>query len=277
MGQLLDQLAIEALARSQRVLGLLAPRDLPDIALDHPLVVDEKHRADTLDVDVLAGGSLERQIFVADAALVLQFEEGDLRRRDVLDPADLPELLPQDIGTSMAKHRHHEGIDVHDSAGVRVEDQDAVLRGLKDPSVARFRGLHLGFPRSTWPVVTLIHLQLPAAVRDRRAPLATSLGGRPARPVAVLVTGTDTPTYSSPSHPPSVVDLGLPGRCDARPPGGRGSRLSLPRNSAPKSAPVWTSYPDWPSAWRRYGRGAGSVLASSGRYIASPHSPTFFS
>ena len=101
-------------------LELLALRDVADVALDDgvlPLGVDV---ADELHVDLRAGLGLERQVFVADVALLLQLLHRGLAGLRVLEQADLPQLLAQQFGVFVAQQLVEERIGVRDAGALRI-------------------------------------------------------------------------------------------------------------------------------------------------------------
>ena len=53
--------------------------------------------ADELDLDPLAGFGFERQMVVADVAVLLQFLVGGLARLFISEQADLPQFLAQEL------------------------------------------------------------------------------------------------------------------------------------------------------------------------------------
>ena len=122
----------------QRLLGPLAVGHVPDVALDDAMIADIVDVADELHVDAPPVVRLERQILVADVALLLQLPEGHLARLDVAKQADFPEFLPHQFAARVAKQSEQIRVGVEDLPGIGVQDQDAVLRRLEEPAVARF-------------------------------------------------------------------------------------------------------------------------------------------
>ena len=103
-------------------------------------MIDQVDVADELHLPVLAPLGLQREILVADVFLALQFLEGDLAGGDVLERADLPEPPAQQLGVGVPEHLLQVRIAVGDLPRLRVQDEDAVLRGLEETAIADFRG-----------------------------------------------------------------------------------------------------------------------------------------
>ena len=125
-----------AIAHAQVGLGLPAYGDVADVALDDPPAVDEVDVADELDLGLASVVCLQRQVVVADVVVGLELGEGGLGGLGVLEGADLPELLADEIVTQVSRHLRHERVDVDDAAGARVEDQDAVLGRLEEAAIS---------------------------------------------------------------------------------------------------------------------------------------------
>ena len=118
----------EQIPQLQLVLGPLAGRDVPDVALDDLLVVHFVDVAHELHRGHSAAHDLERQIFVTDIFPVLQFGKRCLRGGCVGKNSDLPQalafqLLPRSTGQVLDKR-----VRVDNAAGVVIENQDSVLR-----------------------------------------------------------------------------------------------------------------------------------------------------
>ncbi len=118
--------------------------DVADIALNDVAGVRAVGVADELHLHVGAAARLERQVLVADVAGLPQLPEGRLAGSDVIEQADLPEFLAQQLVVAVPEQRLDEGIGVDDPAARRVEDQDAVLGRLEEPPVAHFAGAQRG-------------------------------------------------------------------------------------------------------------------------------------
>ena len=65
-----------------------------------------------------------------------------LAGRFVLKQSDLKKLLADQLCLRITQQLRHERIGVADSAGGRVEQQDAIMRRFKEPAVADFRSAH---------------------------------------------------------------------------------------------------------------------------------------
>ena len=65
-----------------------------------------------------------------------------LAGRFVLKQSDLKKLLAHQLGWRITQQLRHERIGVADSAGDRVEQEDAVVRRFKQPTVPDFRSAH---------------------------------------------------------------------------------------------------------------------------------------
>ena len=117
------------------LLRLLARSHVSDVALDDARVVFQVHVAHELDASPLVVLGLERQILVADVLVPLELPEGVPARRDVLERSDFPELPANELRARVTEQDLQEGVGVGDLPGLRVENQDAVLRRLEEPPV----------------------------------------------------------------------------------------------------------------------------------------------
>ena len=72
-------------------------------------------------------------------SLVLQLPHGFLAGGDVLDRADLPERLADQLAFSVTQHILKEWVGVGDPSCIPVQDQDSVFGGLEEPAVASLR------------------------------------------------------------------------------------------------------------------------------------------
>ena len=104
--------------------------------LDHPLVPDGVHVADELHLDAPAVVRPQRQILVADVPFLLERPERHLIRLDVVEQADLPQLLPDQLVAGVAEQGGQERVRVEHPSGHRVDQQDAVLGRLEQAAVA---------------------------------------------------------------------------------------------------------------------------------------------
>ncbi len=84
--------------------------DVPDVALGDVPLVHLIDVADELDFDLLAALGFERQVVVADVALLLQFSVGGFVRRLVSEQADLPEFLAQELVVRVAQQSVMNGL-----------------------------------------------------------------------------------------------------------------------------------------------------------------------
>ena len=76
---------------------MLAFRDIADVALDHSPAIDQVNVADELHMFTLTRFGFQRDILVTDVLIVLQLPHGFLAGRDILDRADLPERLADQL------------------------------------------------------------------------------------------------------------------------------------------------------------------------------------
>src|SRR4030095_7109448 len=104
---------------------------LYDLALIHLVDV-----ADKFDVDPLSLLGFERQIFVANITLRLQLTESGLALCLMSEEPDLPEFLADEFLLRIAQHLFDERIGVEDFPGVGIEDEDGMLGGFKEASIA---------------------------------------------------------------------------------------------------------------------------------------------
>ena len=108
---------------------------------------------DELDGNVTAVFMLQRQILVANTADPLQGPHCLLGNFGILEKADLPQLLSQEVLLRMTQQCNQKRIDIHHPASHRIQDQDAVMRRLEKTSVADFRNLQVVF---RFPSVTYV-------------------------------------------------------------------------------------------------------------------------
>ena len=119
--------------------------DVTDVALNDLVVVLSIDVADELDFDLVPACAFQRQILVADVALLLQFPVNGAALFDVSEQANLPKFLAQELIVRVAQQVRHERVGVDHFSGVGVEDQDAVLGHLEQPPIPDFGVLQGGF------------------------------------------------------------------------------------------------------------------------------------
>ena len=130
---------LESLARLLEFpLGLLALGNVANVALNDFAAVDLINVADKLHVHGPAVAGFQRQVFVTDIGFTLQLPELRLGRFGVFERADLPEFVSQQLLASIAQHIRQERVDIINLPGARIENQDSVLGGFKQPAVAHF-------------------------------------------------------------------------------------------------------------------------------------------
>src|SRR4030095_7733226 len=125
---------------------LVAQTALPDaayIALRHQTAVFAVHVAHELDGNRFTRGAVQRQMIVLNVTFTAQLSECGLVFPDVLEEADLPEFLADEVTALEPDQLGDIGIGVGDLAIVGIEDEDAVLGGLEQFSVADFGSAHL--------------------------------------------------------------------------------------------------------------------------------------
>ena len=137
--QILDERPVGLLFRPQGSLGPLAVADVTDIALDDLFIADQIHVADEFHLDQTSALCLERQVFVANKLILLQRQEGIPAGLDILERADLPELLFHKFLARVAQHIDQIGVDVADRARFGVQYQNAVLGRFEESAVAKLR------------------------------------------------------------------------------------------------------------------------------------------
>ncbi len=106
-------------------------RDVPDVALGHPPVAHRVEVADELDLHLLPALGPQGEVLVADVALRQELPVGGQARLLVVEQADLPELLAQEVLELVAEQPAHERVSLDDRPEGDVEDQDAVLGRLE--------------------------------------------------------------------------------------------------------------------------------------------------
>ena len=129
------------LVAPQFLLGPLALRDVANVALNDFAAVDLIDVADKLHVDGPAVAGFQRQVVVTDIGFTLQLPELRLGRFGVFERANLPEFVSQQLLASVAQHIRQERVDIINLPGVRIENQNPVLGGFKQPAVAHFGSL----------------------------------------------------------------------------------------------------------------------------------------
>ena len=78
----------------QRVFCKFAFGDITEVALDHLLVANLIEIADKLHIQPAPVDGFERQVFITDMLLSLQFFEGGLGSSHAFEWADFPESFP---------------------------------------------------------------------------------------------------------------------------------------------------------------------------------------
>src|SRR5664280_2534105 len=114
-----------------------------DTALNHLALAHRIEVADELHVNAPPVRGLQRQVFITDVLLLLQFQEVGLVRHDALEEPEVPDVLPQELLAGEPQHLGQERIHVDDYAGVCLEDQNAVLGSLEQTAVAGLRSAQL--------------------------------------------------------------------------------------------------------------------------------------
>ena len=115
--------------------------DVTDVALDHPGVAGQIDVADEFHVSLLPLRGFQRQVVVAHIFLLLQIQEFFLVCRNVLEEAQVPDVLLPNVIERVAQHLGDEWIRVNDHARLGVQDQNAVLRSFEQASVTLFQRL----------------------------------------------------------------------------------------------------------------------------------------
>ena len=117
MGQHRQEFVLAAVKVGQRFRLLLrlplqaaAFGDVPNVALNDASVVHLIDVADELDFDLPPVFGFERQMLVADIALLLQFSESGLTRLDISEQTDLPQFLAQELLLRVAQQSLMNGL-----------------------------------------------------------------------------------------------------------------------------------------------------------------------
>ena len=120
-------------------LDLLALADIANVALIYDLAIfviaigNEFHRRrPSIAVH-------QRQVFVPDITMLMQFAHRVFARFDILENADLPKLLAQEVLTRMAQQIGQKTVDVNNAAAFGIEDQNPILRCLEETPIAPLR------------------------------------------------------------------------------------------------------------------------------------------
>jgi hypothetical protein len=95
--------------------------------------------ADKLHLYPPTVAGLQCHVFVADIPLLLQLRELGLVGEDVLEEAQLPDLLAEECLAREAQQLDQERIHIDDHSRFGIEDQDGVLGRLEEPAVADLR------------------------------------------------------------------------------------------------------------------------------------------
>src|SRR5450756_546695 len=114
-----------------------------DTALNYFAMAHRIEVADELHVDAPPVRGLQRQVFITDVLLLLQFQEVGLVRHDALEEPQVPDVLPKELVAGEPQHLGQECIHVHDHAGVSIQDQNAVLGSLEQTAIASLRSAQL--------------------------------------------------------------------------------------------------------------------------------------
>src|SRR4029450_9323933 len=110
--------------------------DVPNVALNDLTLIHLVDVADKFDFDPLSLLGFERQIFVANITLRLQLTESGLALCLISEESNLPEFLADKFLLRIAQHLFDERIGVEDFPGVSIEDEDGILGGFKESSIA---------------------------------------------------------------------------------------------------------------------------------------------
>jgi hypothetical protein len=130
---------------------LLKPRtlaDITDVALDDRVLILLVDVANELYVDSPPIPVFQQQILVADGAVTLQPLHRFLVLLLVVEYAQLPQLLAQEVLARLAQQIEHASIYFDDPGGLGVKDQDAVVRRLEQPAIANLRSAKVFFRRA---------------------------------------------------------------------------------------------------------------------------------
>ena len=130
------------------VLEAFAVGDVADVALDDRAVVLLIHVGDHLDGVLAAVAVEQRLILIPDRAAFLESFHGGLALGLVVEHADLPKLLADEMLARVVEQPEHERVDIGDSAALLVENEDAVVSGFEKAAIADFRDFEqlLGCP-----------------------------------------------------------------------------------------------------------------------------------
>ena len=120
----------------QSVVANSAPfRDIADVALNDRTLALLVDIADEFDFDLVPASAFQGEMLVANVAPFLQFAIGRAALVNVAKKSDLPQLLAQELVVRVAQQSRHERIGVDDRSRAGVQNQDAILGGLKKPPV----------------------------------------------------------------------------------------------------------------------------------------------
>ena len=100
------------------------------------------HQIDITDefhVDPPSVGGFKRQVFIADVFLPLQFRKVGLVGSDILENAQFPDSLAQELFARVSQQLDQKRIHVVDRPGLGIKDQDAVLGRFKQAAIANLR------------------------------------------------------------------------------------------------------------------------------------------
>ena len=108
-------------------LGRFAGGDVTDIALDHLALVHQVNIADKLHGDGMPVMGFQRQIIVANVFVNLQGVKSVLRRGNVFERTDFPDMFPTEFVVRITEQPHQERIDINHHPCRGIKNQDTVL------------------------------------------------------------------------------------------------------------------------------------------------------
>ena len=128
-------------------------------------------------------------MLVTDVACLLQRSHRGLIGHPVAEQSDLPQLLAQKLLVRVTEQFAHEGVGVRDSPAGGIEDQDAVLGGLEQSSIAR-----LGIDECQFDQLDVVNVGVDAHPQDNLADLVPHRNA-PADVPAVFTVGPPKATF----------------------------------------------------------------------------------
>lgn len=120
------------------LLGGFALGDVPKVALDEFAIVHQVGGADEFDAHHAAVAGLQGKIVKVTVGLAGNLMKIRLRSLDVFERNNFPKFFSKELLARTAQHPNDAGVNVVYFARLGIEDDDSILRRLKQAAVAQF-------------------------------------------------------------------------------------------------------------------------------------------